>query len=697
MRKLLMPIVAASALSLPARTLLAQTTANERNCPNSHGQAEAIPPFVGTGSAPFSPNQSLCLPQLAPTPTGLSPLAFIVQGVEPGDRVDAQGTAYVVSIRGVPGGVDLWRWNRGLDGSPNTNQTLPFKYEGQPDNCGIFSFTNGGCANNVGTPTNLGLAPGGGDADIAVNDPTTGVPNLPLTSLALVPGVTGTHSTDRGDNFTPPNVLEAAIGGDDRQWNDAIDSKTVYLAYHDIATFSIDVQRSNDGGLTYANGFGEAIDPQTFPAAGAVTPASTANLAAQIRIDHSSCSSRGDLYQLFVAPDNLTENTLGQPMRSAYVGVSMDAKLGLPVFMFTDHKIYTGPSGATNANIFPALATDQFGFLYAVWSDNGNIFFTSSSDHGKTWTPAQKINQAPTRGKANVFPWVAADANGHVVVGWLGADKAGNSNDRKVMEPGHEPTQNGACTDGTTTCMTKWAKWNVYVLETVNGHAATPTFTQFTASDHVIHRGTVSTGGLGGGADRKLADFFQVALDPQHRANISFADDHIVSPLSLGRTGTDGPDDARSFRVGVPYFTYRLQAPAGLVTTGSCAGVPGEQEVEDEGQGEDERHDDMAFVDKQQPQENGTLIYHDPGQSLSLTSSDGVRSISYSGNCVSFVGDAKVNGQLGYQFTFGACDFSASGGIGGFSISLTGPAGFSYHKNGNLTTGFVKLFQSVQP
>src|SRR5256886_17174202 len=90
----------------------------------------------------------------------------------------------------------------------------------------------------------------------------------------------------------------------------------------------------------------------------------------------------------------------------------------------------------------------------------------------------------------------------------------------------------------------------------------------------------------------------------------------------------------------------------------------------------------MAFVDKQQPQENGTLIYHDPGQSLSVTSSDGVRSISYSGNCVSFIGDAKVNGQLGYQFTFGACDFSASGGIGGVFLSVAGAAGVcSYKKN----------------
>src|SRR3989442_4669064 len=133
-------------LSLAAPTLLAQATANERNCPSGHGHDEAIPPFIGPGSAPFSTNHSLSLPQLAPTPTSLSPLAFIVRGVEPGDRVDAQGTAYVVSIRGAPGGVDLWRWNGTIDGAPNHQRTLTFSYEWQPDYCMIYSLTRVRCA-----------------------------------------------------------------------------------------------------------------------------------------------------------------------------------------------------------------------------------------------------------------------------------------------------------------------------------------------------------------------------------------------------------------------------------------------------------------------------------------------------------------------------------------------------------------------
>src|SRR2546429_9388663 len=88
-------------------------------------------------------------------------------------------------------------------------------------------------------------------------------------------------------------------------------------------------------------------------------------------------------------------------------------------------------------------------------------------------------------------------------------------------------TQGAACNSGTT-CMQNWAQWNVYYAESVNGHDAPPSFVQSVISDHVIHRGTISTGGLGGGADRSLTDLFQVAFDPQHFANVAFSDDHKV-------------------------------------------------------------------------------------------------------------------------------------------------------------------------
>src|SRR5207245_11705127 len=115
----------------------------------------------------------------------------------------------------------------------------------------------------------------------------------------------------------------------------------------------------------------------------------------------------------------------------------------------------------------------------------------------------------------------------------------GNATDPPTLEPGHPATQGAAC-NSWSTCMQGWAQWNVYMAESLNGHSSTPTFTQSQTSDHVIHRGTVSTGGLGGGADRSLADLFQVAFDPQHFANVAFSDDHKVSPLRPDN-GADNP------------------------------------------------------------------------------------------------------------------------------------------------------------
>src|SRR2546421_5141299 len=203
----------------------------------------------------FSDNQELPLPPLAPIAN--SGVSFIVRGLEPSVRVDAQGTVYVSSIRGVPGGVDLHRYYAAVDGPSGSGGPYPFKYERQPDNCGIFNASQGGCAKNSLDPLGVGL--GGGDVDIAVNYPLSGIPNLALTSLTLAPGVTGTHSTDRGDSFSAPNPAVALIPGDDRQRIDGTNALPVHLNYHDAATFNIEVQRSNDGGGTYGNGFGGGV------------------------------------------------------------------------------------------------------------------------------------------------------------------------------------------------------------------------------------------------------------------------------------------------------------------------------------------------------------------------------------------------------------------------------------------------------
>ena len=499
-----------------------------------------------TTSAKFSPNQELPLPLTA----GNLPVSFVVRGLEPSTRVDNQGTIYVGTIRGVPGGVDMHRWDAALDGKPASNGTLPFKYLGQPDGCGILA---GGC-------DNIGVAEGGGDIDFATNYAAAGqTPNLALGSLTIAPGLTATHSTDHGTTWSQPNPVAALVPGDDRQWMDATGASTVYMSYHDASTFQIDVQRSTDGGVTWT-GLGGAIDAATMPAAGGLPPTNTANIAGPVVVDKGSCPSKGNVYSIFVAPGSATENANGGLMHVVYVAVSKDAKNMLPAFTFTDHRVHAAGSTTSLNNIFPSLAVDHFGNLYAAWSDNQGIYYAYSTTQGRTWSPTIRVNQGTTVGKANVFPWIAAEANGHVAITWFGADRSGNSNNTAVMSP---------CASGSTTCMVNWAHWNVYMAETVNAHASTPVFTQYQASDHVVHRGTVSTGGLNGSADRSLGDYFQVAFDPQHRANIAFSDDHKVSPLATAPdTGANDPNTTRLIRAN---FTRELKASAGVATSGVCA------------------------------------------------------------------------------------------------------------------------------
>src|SRR5467141_4697570 len=299
----------ASNLSLyPIRinvALAAPTPTNQHNCATN----QASPAFVGPGTANYTPNESLCLP------------AGAGQAVEPSMTVDSQGNIYIESIRGVPGGLDLWRWYKSADGGPNADGTLPFKYEGQPD-CGLFV-----------TPfcTASGFAPGGGDGDVAVNAPdpsTANIPNLAVVSLTAAE-VTGSHSTNRADTFSTPDVAAAGVPFDDRMWIDALDDPNhVYMEYHDFGTTSqIFVQRSNDGGLTYTDVVPETAVVDATTALSVGPP--TGNIAGQIKVDRSSTASHGNLYQIFVGPDNPADNAHNSAnfFNAVYVGVASGVSL----------------------------------------------------------------------------------------------------------------------------------------------------------------------------------------------------------------------------------------------------------------------------------------------------------------------------------------------------------------------------------
>src|SRR5216683_1733426 len=612
----------------PASAVPPSNPTAQHNCPN--GQAVAA--YVGPGTAKYTPNESLCLP------------AGAGQAVEPSMTVDSQGDIYVESIRGVPGGLDLWRWYKTADAGPNADGTLPFKYEGQPD-CGMFV-----------TPfcTASGVAPGGGDGDVAVNAPdpsNLNIPNLAVVSLSAAE-VTGSHSTSRADAFSTPNPATAGVPFDDRMWIDGInDPSHVYMEYHDFGTTSqIFVQRSADGGETYTNALGAVIDAATEPSVGPPT----GNIAGQIKADNSSCSSHGNLYQIFVGPDNPTDNSNNSSafLNAAYVGVATGVSLTSPALTFTDYKIFscgagsTCPTGAGLGNLFPALAVDKFGYVYAVWSDNTSIYYSFSMSHGTRWSPAIKVTQNTSQaGKSNVFPWIAADANGHVAIAWYGADQAGNSNTVSATN----------------------THWNVFVAESVNGHAISPAFAFSQATDHSNHTGQISTGGLLGSSDRSLADFFQIGIDPNHLVNIAFADNHA------------GPS--------VTYFTRQKTASAGITAKGKCAGTSHEAG----GSGhENGKHGGQAqfnfnYDDSNQP--TGSASFSDSGSGVNFQSTQ-VTAATFDEvtHSVTLTGLGIDNG-VSVGFTIVAVDSSLVA-PGMFSITLSD----GYSNSGHLLDGSITLY-----
>jgi len=185
----------------------------------------------------------------------------------------------------------------------------------------------------------------------------------------------------------------------------------------------------------------------------------------------------------------------------------------------------TFPTAKTGAN-FPSLAIDKAGNLYTVWEqaptdpNTGNITgdtllkYSFSTNEGTTWSTPVAI---PTPGlHNNVFAWAAAGDSGRVDIAFYGTPTPANPNDPTCG------TNNGGKggPDATTNGI-----WSLYVVQTLNGHATSPSFTApILAGEHSIHKGTIQTVLGGQCGDRTLGDFLQVRIGSRGEAQISYAD-----------------------------------------------------------------------------------------------------------------------------------------------------------------------------
>lgn len=419
---------------------------------------------------------------------------------EPSIRTDAAGRLYVMAPGSTPIGCELW--------------TLPA----------------GGRSATFHTPPDLGV--GGGDCDLALTPPAAGTttPGLAYSSLSL-PDITVGASRDGAQTFSTPNPVGSDIPLVDRQWL-AADGNTVYMSYHLVVSNTIGVARSTDGGRTYTYR-GNAVDLDH------VAQTLYDNELGPIVVDTHSTASPKPLYTTFVAPSTANANlasaagTTASVANGVYLAMSLDGGA-----TWKDTEVYVGAPDVSLDRIFPALAVDAGGGIWIAWSDLSHVYVTHSLTRPKTggrdattlpatdtsllgavtsnldpvldaalpeapgatvtWSAPQAVDTGPAR--ANLYPWLAGGGSHRSDLVWYGG--TGTS----IADPSNQ--------------------WSVHLAQLTSASNGSLTVVQTIASDHVIHTGEICTTGVTcSGTSRTLLDFFQVAVAPDGRAAIAWADD----------------------------------------------------------------------------------------------------------------------------------------------------------------------------
>jgi hypothetical protein len=389
---------------------------------------------------------------------------------EPAIRADGAGRFYGSSENGLTGGTDAWR---------STDGGLHY--------LSLVSPNSRSAASNQ-------FSPAGGDTDIAVaSQPNlNGLYNVYVASLALT-NVYVSTSKDGGNTWSL-NPTGASVPGDDRPWIAADGSSKVCVSYHSItATNDIFVTCSNDAGLTFAQ-TGNAFDANHLWLAG------FQNAIGNLAIDPGNHY----IYQSLSGPAAATDTTCTNcGLHAVWLAVSSDGGL-----TFTDHAVYINPSTSVSyGHQFVNISVDKAGNIYAIFTDDHNLYYSFSIDHGITWSPPVQINKTPSN--TAIFPWSTAGGAGKLDIVWYGTSYYDGTN-----PPDNYPMS---------------AAWYVYFAQNLQATTTPSNFTQVAATP-IIHYGGVCEGGVGCTGNRDLYDDFGVAASPTTGlASIIYSDDQYVN------------------------------------------------------------------------------------------------------------------------------------------------------------------------
>ena len=361
----------------------------------------------------------------------------------------------------------------------------------------IHRSTDGGLEFHVVSPAGIrpDPGPGGGDTDIIADDQG----NHYFVDLEALVNLGTSVSNDNGDTWrkNPVAVENTAV---DRQWL-AVDNgttssaadNTVFLAFHQsaVGTFIYSSPGSTGptdqvGGLVWQNS-----------SAAAPLPLGSDSTCGQLRFD----AKTRNLYYGCVIGDHVRV-TIGHVAPGQRTGIQ-----------YRNVNAPPSPGGGDVGHLFPAVATDDAGNLYAAWIDetDNNVYYSSSSDAGTTWTTPIKVNSPPA--VTNEFLWAQGGSAGTLALAWLGTETAGQPDDF----PNWADDPNGAPS----------VKWYGYEATITSAASLKPTIAQQRFTEKPTHFGQICNQGIGcttSGGDRTMADYFGFSLDRQDAMRVVMND-----------------------------------------------------------------------------------------------------------------------------------------------------------------------------
>ncbi|MGH2671425.1 MAG: DUF11 domain-containing protein [Actinomycetota bacterium] len=333
--------------------------------------------------------------------------------------------------------------------------------------------------------------PGGGDTDIVVDDQGMAY----WTDLEGLVNLDCSVSNDSGNSWRKNPACVPITPGVDRQWftldngtNHTIGAagaadNTVFLAFREVL---VGVRIYSSAGST------GPTDPTggllyTDSSAGTPLPVGSDTTCGQLRFDPV------DRFLYYPCID-------GNHIRITRGHVDVGQRTGIE---YTNVNAPASPGGGPVGDLFPAVATDAGGNVYAVWIDESdhNVYYSASTDHGDTWGPAFQINGNDAN--SNEFVWAHAGADGRLVVTWLGS-------------PSHADSDNMPSWFNDRIAATQFP-WFGYVSVISGAAGPAPGFVQQKFTERPMYYGQICNFGIAcsaTGGDRTMADYFAFYPDP---------------------------------------------------------------------------------------------------------------------------------------------------------------------------------------